>query len=79
MYKFAIENNSRDVERDRSPAEWSLTRPLGSLVRWLINEWQVQRTIKQLRTFDDHMLKDIGLTRLEIDRVVRYGRSRGEL
>jgi uncharacterized protein YjiS (DUF1127 family) len=40
----------------------------------LVHEWRIHRSIEQLRGFDDHMLKDIGLTRMEIEAVVRHGR-----
>jgi uncharacterized protein YjiS (DUF1127 family) len=31
--------------------------------------------MRQLRAMDDHMLKDIGLTRLDVGSAVRYGRD----
>ena len=49
----------------------------GSL--WLIaaiaNELRVRRDMRQLAATDDHMLKDIGLCRCEIEPCVRYGRD----
>jgi uncharacterized protein YjiS (DUF1127 family) len=46
---------------------------------WVIaaiaNELRVRRDMRQLTAMDDHMLKDIGLCRCEIDYRVRYGRD----
>jgi uncharacterized protein YjiS (DUF1127 family) len=47
---------------------------------WLIaaiaNELRVRRDMRQLAAMDDHMLKDIGLHRCELEDGVRHGRSR---
>jgi uncharacterized protein YjiS (DUF1127 family) len=42
--------------------------------RAIANEVRIRRDTRQLMLMSDHMLKDIGLTRAEIDRAVRYGR-----
>jgi uncharacterized protein YjiS (DUF1127 family) len=38
-------------------------------------ESRYRRAAQQLRMFDNHMLKDIGITRSEIESIVRYGRA----
>jgi uncharacterized protein YjiS (DUF1127 family) len=38
-------------------------------------ELRVRRDMRQLAAMDDHMLKDIGLSRCEIEHRVRYGRE----
>ena len=37
------------------------------------DEWVVKRAMAELQGLDDHMLKDIGLTRGEIESCVRHG------
>lgn len=37
-------------------------------------EWRLRRSLETLRSFDDHMLADIGLTRGSVEYAVRYGR-----
>ena len=48
-------------------------------VAWLIaviaDELRIRRDMRQLAAMDDHMLKDIGLRRSEIEYCVRYGRD----
>jgi uncharacterized protein YjiS (DUF1127 family) len=47
---------------------------LTRVVRNATEEWIVKRAIAELQALDDHMLKDIGLTRGEIESCVRDGR-----
>ena len=50
---------------------------LARAVRRVSHEWIVKRAIAELQGLDDHMLRDIGLTRSEIESYVRHGqRSR---
>lgn len=46
---------------------------LGRAVRHATEEWVVKRAIAELQGLDDHMLRDIGLTRSEIESCVRRG------
>jgi uncharacterized protein YjiS (DUF1127 family) len=41
--------------------------------RHATEEWIVKRAIAELQGLDDHMLRDIGLTRSEIESCVRHG------
>ena len=41
--------------------------------RHATEEWIVKRAIAELQGLDDHMLRDIGLTRSEIKSCVRHG------
>jgi uncharacterized protein YjiS (DUF1127 family) len=50
-------------------------RGLAWLIAALVNELRVRRDMRQLAAMDDHMLKDIGLHRCEIEDCVRHGRS----
>ena len=46
------------------------------LMAAIANELRVRRDMRQLAAMDDHMLKDIGLHRCELEDGVRHGRSR---
>ena len=46
------------------------------LMEGLAREVRVRRDMNRLAEFDDRMLRDIGITRVDIDRVVRNGRNR---
>jgi uncharacterized protein YjiS (DUF1127 family) len=59
-------------------AELETPAPRGlvaSIARAIAQELRIRRDMRQLRAMDDHMLKDIGLTRAEIGSAVRYGRD----
>ena len=47
-----------------------------SLIEGIAREARVRRDTNRLAEFDDHLLRDIGITRMDIDRVVRDGRNR---
>jgi uncharacterized protein YjiS (DUF1127 family) len=42
----------------------------------LATERRVRRAIRELKALDDHRLRDLGLTRRTLERVVRFGRDR---
>ena len=44
------------------------------LVVAIIREREIRRSVNELATWNDHMLSDIGLTRGDIERTVRFGR-----
>jgi uncharacterized protein YjiS (DUF1127 family) len=50
-------------------------RALAWLVAAIADELRIRRDMRQLAGMDDHMLKDIGLCRCEIEYCVRYGRD----
>lgn len=54
-----------------------LTNPIlraAKITPALVAEWRVRRDIRTLRQFGDRTLQDMGLTRGEIEHVVRNGR-----
>jgi uncharacterized protein YjiS (DUF1127 family) len=51
-------------------------RGLARLIAAIGHELRMRRDMRQLAAMDDHMLKDIGLCRCEIEYCVRYGRDR---
>lgn len=50
-------------------------RGLAWLIAAIAHELRIRRDMRQLAAMDDHMLKDIGLHRGEIEHCVRYGRE----
>jgi uncharacterized protein YjiS (DUF1127 family) len=51
-----------------------LTARIARLVAAAIQEYQARLAVRRLRKFDDQLLRDIGVGRGEIERVVRSGR-----
>jgi uncharacterized protein YjiS (DUF1127 family) len=67
---------SQPIEPERPGwTAWILSIP-GKLWSTLLLERDVRRSRDALLALDDRTLKDIGLSRSEIDRAARYGRSR---
>jgi uncharacterized protein YjiS (DUF1127 family) len=64
---------------DATAEPWSLPAWFGGVAARfafaIANEIRIRRDMRKLMLMSDHMLKDIGLTRAEIDRAVRYGRD----
>jgi uncharacterized protein YjiS (DUF1127 family) len=52
-----------------------VTRVVARVAAAVGDELRIRRDMRQLRAMDDHMLKDIGLTRADIGSAVRYGRD----
>ncbi len=66
-------------QRARSAGRGFDQPPAGTLARScteLVHRHLVRRAIRELHLFDDRMLKDIGISRSEIESVVRHGRMR---
>jgi uncharacterized protein YjiS (DUF1127 family) len=51
-----------------------LAARIARLLSTAIQEYQARRAIRRLMEFDDRLLRDIGVGRGEIERVVRSGR-----
>lgn len=41
----------------------------------VVKEWRAHRAARNVESLSDEMLRDIGISRADIDVVVRYGRS----
>jgi uncharacterized protein YjiS (DUF1127 family) len=52
-----------------------ITRVVARIGAAIAEALRIRRDVRQPRAMDDHMLKDIGLTRAEIGGAVRYGRD----
>jgi uncharacterized protein YjiS (DUF1127 family) len=64
---------------DATARPWSLSAWFGGVAARfalaIANEVRIRRDTRKLMLMSDHMLKDIGLTRAEISRGLRYGRD----
>jgi uncharacterized protein YjiS (DUF1127 family) len=58
------------------PSRLSAVRP-AAVIEWLVRRDEAVRSRARLNAMSDHMLKDIGITRNEIDEALRgnIGRS----
>lgn len=65
---------SRAASR-RGTARWIVVGAQ-AVVRFAVERWRLRQAERHLRELDDRLLKDIGIDRGEIDRVVWRGRSR---
>jgi uncharacterized protein YjiS (DUF1127 family) len=55
---------------------WALvSTTVQRLVAALAAQRRVRRAIRELQSFDDHRLRDLGLTRVSIADAVRFGRD----
>jgi uncharacterized protein YjiS (DUF1127 family) len=66
-------------QADAAAGQWSISAWLVGLVsrvaRVIAEEVRIRRNTRELMAMSDSMLKDIGLSRAEVDRAVRYGRG----
>jgi uncharacterized protein YjiS (DUF1127 family) len=57
------------------------TTPVRAVLRAFLGafaaERQLRRVIRELESLDDHRLRDLGLTRADIELAVRFGRAAG--
>jgi uncharacterized protein YjiS (DUF1127 family) len=51
---------------------------LADLFETVLNEIQVRRSLRELGSYDDAMLHDMGITRGELEGAVRHGRRKHE-
>lgn len=67
---------SEPAARTHLPRWGAWTRSLANLRSGLVRRFKIRRRMVNWQTLDDRMLEDIGLSRYETDRFVRYGRRR---
>lgn len=56
-----------------------LVSPLARAVRWLAREQRLRAARRELHAMDDRLLADMGITREDIDQVVRHGKPMPDL
>ena len=79
MYDGSITRSDAPCQRQATIFDACLAaaaRSLAWLVAAIAHELHIRRDMRQLAAMDDHMLKDIGLHRCELEDGVRHGRSR---
>jgi uncharacterized protein YjiS (DUF1127 family) len=52
----------------------SFARALARLIRAVATEWRIRRDLRELMALNDHMLKDIGVSRAQVAHAARFGR-----
>jgi uncharacterized protein YjiS (DUF1127 family) len=52
-----------------------VSRVVARIAAAVAEELRIRSDMRQLRAMDDHMLKDIGLTRADVGSAVPYGRD----
>jgi uncharacterized protein YjiS (DUF1127 family) len=52
----------------------ALTRSIARWIARIRKEWRIRRGIEELMALDDRMLRDIGVSRSNVEYVARYGR-----
>lgn len=62
---------------DLNAGSWpaALTRPIKHGISWIGSRRRLHRDIEALRALDDRILRDIGLSRSDIDPAVQHGRD----
>ena len=60
---------------DATARPWSLSAWFGGVALKIAEEIRIRRDMRELSALSDDMLKDIGLSRADIGRAVRYGRD----
>jgi uncharacterized protein YjiS (DUF1127 family) len=78
MVKSHTEVHGIGISRPARRRTSGLASWFGARLRRLTNEFarwrRVQRDLHKLRSLDDRMLADIGITRCDVEHVVRHGR-----
>jgi uncharacterized protein YjiS (DUF1127 family) len=61
---------------DPSAGSWpaALTRPIRQGLAWIGSQRRLRRDIKELMALDDRILRDIGLSRCDVEHGARCGR-----
>jgi uncharacterized protein YjiS (DUF1127 family) len=59
-----------------NPESWlaALFVPIKGGIRWIGTRRRMRRDIEELKALDDRLLRDIGLSRSEVEYAVRFGR-----
>jgi uncharacterized protein YjiS (DUF1127 family) len=65
------------ARHDSQPRFWSLLAIALTPWQLLVNRATERKAYKDLSRFDDHLLKDIGISRGSIRFALREGRNRG--
>ena len=72
---MATLSSSRPIRRARAPrAGRALWAAIGGMIAAIARELEIRRSMANLASCDDHKRRDIGLTRGDVEPMVRFGR-----
>ncbi len=69
------DNFARELGQTDAPTSRGIASIFSKCWTSIVRERELRKGIAVLQTFDDHMLKDIGVSRHEIEKIGRHGRS----
>lgn len=70
----------RAVQRQVLSALWNaIATPVNGMMAAYTERRRINRAIAELSALSDHVLRDIGMERNDIERIARYGRDASDI
>jgi uncharacterized protein YjiS (DUF1127 family) len=66
-------NRAAELNAESWPT--ALLRPIRQGIAWIAARRRLRRAVKEMMALDDRMLRDIGLSRSDIELAARFGRA----
>jgi uncharacterized protein YjiS (DUF1127 family) len=71
---LSSERPTADLRKDRELHK-AVASCLGRCFNYMAREYRIHCGLRAMMAFDDRMLRDIGLTRTEVESAARFGRA----